>query len=122
MLQDGGQGDRGAHYALTVATLKRKAEDLQQQIDALQLAETSLLQAAQEEAANNRAKAETRQAKRSKQAIVWGQALANAVASQAKEASDSAAEDEPPYSATELAHEAQKQVAETLEAHNKAQM
>merc|ERR1719464_2257601 len=69
--------DRGAHYALTVATLKRKGEDIQQQIDALRLAENSLMQAAHDEAINSVTSAEPRH-RDTKHARTWGQALADA--------------------------------------------
>jgi len=122
MLQEGGQGDRGAHYALTIASLKRKGEDIQQQIDSLRSAEGNLLQAAHGECASSRAEAEPLQPRDAKQAKTWGQALAIAVFKQAREASEAALQDEPPFAPTKLALEAQQQVADTLEAHNKAQV
>lgn len=116
-LQEAGQGDRGAHYALTISTLKRKGEEVQRQIDALQLAESNLLKAAGDEADQSLAKLQRRPSGQR----AWGAALTSAVAQQAREASQQAALEEPPYSATQLAKEAQEQVAETLEAHSKAQ-
>lgn len=118
--------DRGAQYALTIATLKRKGEDIQQQIDALQLAEGSLLNAAKDEAkvAVMKKKAEPRApklAKTVKSSEDWGRALASAVARQARDATTADIEEEPPNTATLLAQEAQQQVAETLFCHGKAQ-
>lgn len=122
MLKEGGQSDRGAHYALAVASLKRKGEDIQQQLDALQLAEASLLQAARDEARTTlAARAEPRPERDAKQARTWGSALSEAVARQAREASENLAAEEPPYAATRLAHEAQQQVSEAFDAHRKAE-
>lgn len=121
MLKEGGQADRGARYALAVASLKRKGEDIQQQLDALRLAEGSLLQAARDEA-TLLARAEPRHERRdAKQARTWGQALAEAVKRQAAEAAAALAEEEPPFVATRLAREAQQQVREALEAHSRAE-
>jgi len=126
MLHEGGESGRAAQFALTIATLKRKGEDIQQQIDALQLAEGSLMQAARDEAkeAILRKQVEPRglkPPKLAKHAKTWGQALATAVARQVQDASSSEALEEPPSAATLLAHEAQQQVTETLEAHTKHQ-
>jgi len=122
MLKEGGQSDRGAHYALAIASLKRKGEDIQQQLDALSLAEASLLQAARDEArANLAARAEPRPERDAKQARTWGNALSDAVVRQAREAAEALAAEEPPYAATRLAHEAQQQVCEAFEAHRKAE-
>jgi len=119
MLQEGGQGERGAHYALTIASLKRKGEDMQEQIDALRSAEGTLLQAARDEI-RSKDPAEPRQ-KDAKQAKTWGKALVTTVLKQATEAAEEAALAQPPSEPTKLALEAQQQVADTLEAHNKAQ-
>mmetsp|Transcript_89445 Transcript_89445/g.251918 ORF Transcript_89445/g.251918 Transcript_89445/m.251918 type:complete len:444 (+) Transcript_89445:84-1415(+) len=123
LLQENGLADRGARLALTVATLKRKGDEIQQQIDALRLAEGNLLQAAKDEVEKNRGQAESgsRMPKDNSQAKTWGTALANAVALQAKEANDEAAWDEPPYAATRLAQEAEQQVRAALEAQQRLQ-
>jgi len=123
MLHEGGLADRGAHFALTMSTLKRKGDEFQQQIDALRLAEESLLQAAREEVEKSRRQAEQghRLPKDSKQARTWGLALANAIAQQAREASDGEANQDPPFAATLLAQECENQVAKTLEVHRRAQ-
>jgi len=122
MLKEGGYGDRGARYALATASLKRKGEDIQQQLDALRLAEASLLQAARDEAAVAlAARAEPRPHRDAKQARTWGQALADAVEVKTREAAAVLAKEEPPYYPTQLAQEAQQQVCEALEAHSRAE-
>merc|ERR1711957_427717 len=119
-MQEAGKGDRATHYALSVAVLKRKAEDVQHQMYALRLAEETLLEAVREEGAASLAKAEPRHGagsagpSRSKQARTWGAALAKAVAQQAREASEQAAREEPPFASTQLARESQQQAASTL--------
>mmetsp|Transcript_70467 Transcript_70467/g.229111 ORF Transcript_70467/g.229111 Transcript_70467/m.229111 type:complete len:389 (-) Transcript_70467:248-1414(-) len=122
LLQDCGLTDRGAHYALAIASLKRKSEDVQQQLDALRLAEGSLLQAARDEAQSRLTlHAEPRPGRDAKQARTWGNALAGAVSRQAREASVRLATEEPPYAATELAQEAQEQVRDAFESQAQQQ-
>jgi len=125
MFREGERLDRGAHYALAVASLKRKGEDIQQQLDALRLAEANLLQAARDEAkdkiAAQAALAEPRPDRDPKQARKWGIALSESAARQAREAAAAVADQVPPHAPTELALEAQEQVAEALEVHRKAQ-
>merc|ERR1719487_743992 len=107
--------DRGVHVALTVATLKRKGDDITQQIEALRLAEGALLHAARNEAL--KAQPEARGRREPKQAKTWGFALANAVAHYAKEAHDKLAAEEPPFAGTLEAEAVERQVAESMESH-----
>eukprot|EP00418_Pyrodinium_bahamense_P062968 CAMPEP_0179077018 /NCGR_PEP_ID=MMETSP0796-20121207/34400_1 /TAXON_ID=73915 /ORGANISM="Pyrodinium bahamense, Strain pbaha01" /LENGTH=519 /DNA_ID=CAMNT_0020774289 /DNA_START=20 /DNA_END=1576 /DNA_ORIENTATION=+ len=125
MLESGSEGDRAAHLALTVATLKRKGDELQQQMDALQLAQTSLMQAAMDEAkeAVARKNAEPRGPKQPKTdagAKAWGRALALDAVHRLRAAVRAEAQEEPPFRATELARDALQQAARTLEAQAKA--
>jgi len=125
MLKEGNKGDLGARYALAIASLKRKAEENAEQLDALRDAERSLLQAAKDDAQEALAKAEPRGAgrpeKEARLARDWGAALADAVSKQAKEAADFEADDEPPWAAVHLAQETQQQVNEALEAQGRAE-
>jgi len=122
MLKEGGKGDRGARYAIAVASLKRKAEESHEQLEALRDAERSLLQAAKDDAQEALAKAEPRvQGRPEKLAREWGEALANAVSRQAQEAKDFEDDDEKPWAALQLAQETQTQVNEAWEAQGKAE-
>eukprot|EP00929_Paragymnodinium_shiwhaense_P112335 TRINITY_DN80590_c0_g1_i1.p1 TRINITY_DN80590_c0_g1~~TRINITY_DN80590_c0_g1_i1.p1 ORF type:complete len:504 (+),score=166.23 TRINITY_DN80590_c0_g1_i1:126-1637(+) len=119
MMNDNGMRDRGVHAALTVATLKRKGDDIAQQIEALRLAEGALLKAAQDEAL--KAQAEARPPREAKQARTWGLALANAVAESVKEANDLLAAEEPPFAGTLEAQAVERHVLESMEAHQAQQ-
>lgn len=122
LLQDSGLSDRGAHYALAVTSLKRKAEDVQQQLEGLRQAESSLLQAARDEAKAIAARqGEPRPERCPKRARAWGMSAAEALARQAREAAARSAAEEPPYAPTQLSHEAQTQVHELFEAQRKAE-
>jgi len=122
MLQEGGDSARASHYALAACSLKRKGEDIQQQLDALRLAEASILQAAQDDVGEALAGlAEPRERHPTKQARTWGVCLAEAVEQQTRQAAVRLAREAPPYAATELAQEAQEEVGELLAAHGEAE-
>lgn len=121
MLQGGGLADRGSHFALTVATLKRKGDDLYSQIEAMRLAENSLLQAARDEVEEAKAKGGAGAGpKDAKQAKTWGVALASAVCEQAREITEDEIDDDNPQAATRTALDSQAQVTNTLQAHRRA--
>lgn len=113
MLQFGGQADRGTHYALTFATLKRKLEEHQKKQATCKTAQLSLMKAAVEEVCKRPRTDE-------KEDITWGLALACAVGEQAREKAAEAAAQKPPYEATQIAQEAQTQVMHALEAQKTA--
>jgi hypothetical protein len=109
MLNHGGKADRGTHYALTYANLKRKLEDLQKQKKTCIASQVSLKQAAMDES-SKQARTETDEDLR------WGLNLAKAVGEQATEKMRQALSKKSPSEATTMAQDAQAQVIQAMDA------
>merc|ERR1712129_200750 len=77
-------------------------------------AQESLLKAAVEEGSKHARPATDKE-------LTWGLALASAVAEQARKKAQIAANEKPPYEATQLAQDTQKQVTEALVAQRKTE-
>lgn len=129
MLQEGGLGDKGSFYALTLASLKQQAEDLDSQTESILAAEAKLLKSAREEGdANAAAKPQqvgdaaevVRADEDGVRAVTWGRALSRAVSQQAEEADEAGFLDDPPDAAARLTCHVQEQVRKEIDFDKKA--
>lgn len=122
LFQQSGRDDRGAAYAMSMGALRRKGEDLDQQIEALSYVEDKLLHLARQEARAARPVTfPDGAASGSSTARVWGRALAGAVAERARDTALRAAAGQKPWQAAVIADDAHMEAVHTLERQQREQ-
>lgn len=121
LFQQSGRDDRGATYAMSMGALRRKGEELDQQLEELKYAEEQLLKKARMEAEGTRAPGSNGPRSASAAANVWGRSVACTMTEKVRHGAVLAEMAEEPWQAAVVADQAHSEALQQLNRQQKEQ-